>query len=169
MLKKIYKVLLENWIVWLIGGILIFWGYSLDGWIKIGIGCLVFFLAVNAAIYKYKLYKRRENWFVQNEGEIIFFYPTKKQIQIRIQEKILPFFKKGILQAYYKGPMIVCNFENINFLVSRIEKVRPNNPSIIKIRNGEFEVIAELAELMNIEDENFNFDQIRNKIKEADV
>lgn len=167
MLKNIYRVLLDNWIVWLIGGIIILWGFLSSGWIKIGIGCLVIYLAVNEAIYKYKFYKKRENWFVQNDGKIIFFYPTKKQIQVRIQEKILPFFNKDLLEAYYQGPLIICNSENINFLVSRIGKVRPNNPAIIEILNGELKVIVELAELMNIEDENFNFEKVHNKIKEV--
>ena len=165
MLKKIYKVLLENWIVWLIGGILIIWGYSSDGWIKIGIGCLVFYMAFNQATSRYKLYKRRKYWYEQNEGKIIFYYATKKQIQVKIQEKILPFLNEDILQAYYDGPKIVCNHENINFLGRRIEKMTPNNPAIIKILNGQIEVIVELTELMNIENENFNFEQIINKIK----
>lgn len=170
--KDTYKAIIDSSPLWIIGGVLIGWGIHANGWIRMGIGILFIYWGIITAIKDYKLDRQIEKWINDNEGKFIFFYATKKKIQEKIKSEILPMFEANVLQAYYDGPKIVGDFEKINFLIRRImnfnPKIKPHNPSIIKVENGEFVVKDELKLLMNIETEKeINKQELKIRIKKA--
>ena len=171
MLIKIYKAVSDTWFLWLIAGILILWGYYNDGWIRIGFGCLFIYLAIRTSIDDYKLDRKIDKWFKNHEGKTIFFYPTKKEIQNRIKEEVVPLPQKDVLQVYYDGPKLIGDTEDMNFIISRImffrKELSPNRPSIFRVENGDFKVICNLNLLMNIIDEGFDLEAVKRKINQT--
>ena len=172
MIKYIYKSIIDSSISWIIGGILIIWGIYANGWIRIGIGFLLIYGEIITAINNYKLDRQIEKWLKENNGKFLFFYPTKKHIQQRIKNEILPLFDENVLQAFYEGPKIIGDLEKINFLLKRVmlfdKRIRPNNPAIIEIKNGEFIIKDELSFLVNLKD-NTDIDKkgLQKRIKKA--
>ncbi|GAL87786.1 hypothetical protein MYP_5017 [Sporocytophaga myxococcoides] len=171
MLVKIYKAIISTSFLWVIGLLLVLWGYYADGIIRILIGFLFIYLAIKSAISDYKLDTEIEGWLIKNQGRIIFFYPTKLPIQNKIKEEILPLFPDNILQAYYDGPKIVGDLEPIRFLIKRImflnPKIRPNYPTIIRIENKDLIVKEELVELMGIHKKRIDLNEIKRRIENA--
>jgi len=104
------------------------------------------------SVKNYRLDAEINIWLKENDSRLIFFYATKKEIQERIRGSILPILDESVLQVYYDGPKIVGDLEGINHLLRRImscnPKIRPHNPSIVKIENGEFIVKDEFKFMM---------------------
>ncbi len=173
-IKDLYKAIIDSYPLWLIGSILIGWGTYANGWIRIGIGGLFIYLGITTAINDYQLDRQIEKWLRKNEGKLIFFYATKKKIQEKIKSEILPLFETNVLQAYYDGPRIVGDLEKINYLLKRImafnPKIKPHNPSIIKIKKGKLVVKDELKLLMEIQTEKeIDKQELRLRIRKACV
>ena len=168
--KDIYKAIIDSSPLWIIGGVLMGWGIYANGWIRIGIGGFFIALGIINAIQDYKLDREIERWAEENNGKFIFFFAAKQKIQENIKSEVLPMFDENILQAFYEGPKIVGDLEQINFLLKRImdfnPKIRPNNPSIIKIENGKFIVKDEFKSLMKIEAE-IDKQDLKQRIKKA--
>ncbi len=171
-LKDILKSIIDSSILWIIGGILLGWGIYADGWIRMGLGVLVIYSGIVTAINDYKLDRQIEMWLEDHEGKFVFFYAANKKIQEKIKSEILPMFEVDILQAYYDGSKIVGDLEKVNHLLKRImhfnPKIRPNNPTIIKIENGNFVVKDELKVLMKIVTESeIDKEDLKIRIKSA--
>lgn len=168
--KDIYKAIIDSSVLWIIGGILIAWGIYAHGWIRTGLGFLFIYWGATTAIHDYKLDRQIEKWLIANNGKIIFFYPAKKLVQERIKNEILPMFDEKVLEAFYDGPKIVGDLEEINFLLRRVmfsnDRIRPNNPTIIEIKNGELLVKDELSFLTNLEGE-IDKSELQKRIKKA--
>ena len=172
-IKDISRAVAEFWFIFLLGGILMTCGYNESSWFSYITGCFLIYIGISSASHFYKYQRKLEKWLVKNEGNILFFYPTKKKIQQRIQAEVLPLFEGDFLQAYYDGPNIVGDLEELYFLLKPVifpnSAIRPNNPAIIQIRNGKFVVKDELKVLMNLADRNWEVDKekLRKRIREA--
>lgn len=157
--------------------VLCFWGLYTNGFLGrffggcvLLIGGLIFSAVLSEAKGNRGRDKQLNKWLEENDNRLIFFYATKKKNQEKIKKNILPLFEADVLEGYYEGPRIAGAFKEIDFLMNRImyrnPKIRPHNPSIIKIIDGEFVIMDELNMLKDM-DQLIDLDEVKKRIRRA--
>lgn len=114
---------------------------------------------------KYKYIHELKLWRSQNNGRIIFFYPTKKDIQLEIEKQILPMLPKHILKVYYDGPSLVGDIKRsvIYELINQYKDIKVNSPAIFKVVNNKIH-IESLPELKDIDVTRIDLTTIKNRV-----
>ena len=150
---------------YLTGSIIMYWGYSNEGIFRVILGVLIIIVFSKSAIGNYKFIKELKIWKKENEGRIIFFYPTSKKIQERIQQEIIPLVPNDTLKVYYDGPSIVGDIKRpiIKDLMYQFKDLRVNSPSISKIINEQF-FTESLRELIHLDKGEVDIETIKSKI-----
>ena len=77
----------------------ILWGIYDDGYIRIGVGLIICYIAITATINDQKTLRHIQKWKEDNEGRLVFFYPASKRVQQKIRETILPLMPSNTLQV----------------------------------------------------------------------
>lgn len=85
------------------GVLLILWGYYNDGIVSIILGVLIIGVFTKNTIDTSRDFQELKLWQTQNNGTLIFFYPTKKHLQVEIENKIWPLLPKATLSG--GGPL----------------------------------------------------------------
>ena len=149
----------------LIGGIIVYWGYSKNGVVRFIIGALIILTFIKNAIENIKYVKEIKLWWKENEGQLIFFYPTSKKIQERIELEVIPYLPNDCLKVYYNGPSLVGDIKRsiIVDLMNQYKLITVNSPSIFKIVNGRL-YIESLSELLQIEKHTIDMNAVKTKI-----
>lgn len=148
----------------LLGSLLILWGYSNDGIVRIVFGILIIAFFTKTGIENFKYIRELKLWRKQNNGRLIFFYPTKKDVQTEIEKNILPLLPKDILSVYYDGPTLVGDIKRsvVLELMNQHKEIKVNSPSIIKIDDEKIH-IAPLPELTDF-NSNIDLNSIKEKL-----
>lgn len=85
------------------------------------------------------------------DGSKIFFYPTNKKQQLKIQQKLALSLDSNIKQIYYDGPKLVGDIQEEYFMgmyMGRLNADAPNLPKFLRISDGRLEVICTLREFV---------------------
>ena len=169
--KDILKAIKGIYLGLLVGLLIIVWGWHDKSNFKLILGLLIIVIAIKTAVNDYATEQSIKSWIERNEDRLLLFYPTKKLIQDRIRELIIPIFEEPVLEAYYEGPKIGGDLKSYPYLLKRImkekEKIQLNCPSLIRIKSGEFVVVQELEELMKINETDFDIGMVKQKIRDA--
>ncbi|MFK7923660.1 MAG: hypothetical protein AB8H47_17005 [Bacteroidia bacterium] len=152
----------------MVGLALLLIAYFRGGIVWVLLGGLIISFSVYVGLDNLKREKKLQEWQAEHEGKRLFFFPTKQKIQRRIMTDVLPLFEKKIQLAYYDGPKIVSDLDgfphHLKYVFKRNPEIVPNSPSIIRIDKNELSIIAKLPELMQIENQDFDIQVIRNRI-----
>lgn len=151
-------------ITFLLGGLLILWGYSNDGIVRIIFGVLIILIFTKNGIDSCKYIQELKLWRAQNNGRLVFFYPTKKDVQTEIEKNIVPILPKDIFRVYYDGSTLVGDIKRsvILELMNQYKEIKVNSPSLFKIVD-EIIHIESLPELKDFND-NTDLNSIKEKV-----
>lgn len=148
-------------------GILI-WSISkgIFSWTVISIFFL-FFIIIQ--VYKtFRESKRFNEWIEKHNETLIFFYPTKKEIQEEIKNKVCFKLNPNISQMCYNKSKITGNLKNEKFIkmgLSKLNRLNPNHPRLIRIKGNSLVEMLNLYELNRISKlEDSRIEQIVNQI-----
>ena len=142
------------------------WGYVHGGYIRMIIGSLMALVIIKSGIDNYNYIVELNNWIKKNQNELIVFYPTRKEIQESIKSEFLPKIPFKFKEVFYDGPTLVGDIKRsiVIELMNRSDKIRVNEPSIIKIVKDKVEVES-LTELMQINKSKINYDSLLKRIE----
>lgn len=152
-------------ITFLLGGMLIVWGYKDDGFLRIIFGVLIIIIFAKNGIDNFRYIRELKLWRIQNNGRLIFFYPTKKDAQLAIEKNILPMLPEDVLKVYYEGPSLVGDVKRsvIIELMNQYGDIKVNSPSIFKIVDNKIH-IESLPELKDVNLTKTELALIKNKM-----
>ncbi len=164
-MKPYTEIIKSTLIAFLIGGILILWGYKVDGTVRIILGILIIVIFTKNGIYNLKYILELRKWKTQNNRKLIFFYPTRKDLQVEIEKKIVPLLPKDTLKVYYEGPSLVGDIKRsiIKDLMNQYTEIEVNSPSIFKFIDNKI-YIQKLPELNDINTINFDSISVKTKV-----
>ena len=150
----LYKKLIQHtFIAFLIGALLVLWGYKNDGIFRIGFGLLIIIVFLKDGIKDLYYIQELRSWMKRNNGRLVFFYATKSDVQLKIEQRILPFIPGDAFKVFYMGPMLEGDMKLslIISLMTHFKEVTINSPSIFKI-TGYTIRLQEIPELMTLTD-----------------
>ncbi|MCU0431953.1 MAG: hypothetical protein MUC87_00705 [Bacteroidia bacterium] len=164
-MREYRDIILTTLILYLLGGLLILWGYNNDGTVRIIFGVLIIVLFTKNGIDNYKYIQELKLWRRQNNGKLIFFYPTKKDIQVEIEKQIFPILPKDILKVHYDGPSLVGDIKRSVMveLMNQYKEIQVNSPAIFKIVDNKIH-IESLPELKGLNSTITDLSAIKHKI-----
>lgn len=165
---KMYPQFIKNAIFGcLVGLFLVIWGYAADGIVRIILGGMILFISITNYFDSLQLYKERKRWWSKNEGKLIFFYPTNKKTQNKIELEITPIMPNDVFKVYYDGPNLGGDIPKfiLKEIMSKFIEIKVNEPSVFKIVDNKINFNS-LAELKNIDDYHLIKSEIKRKIDE---
>jgi len=118
------------------------------------VSAILFFLSIKLAIEAQLNSKKLKRWFAKNHGLYIFFYPTNKKQQYKIQKVIKGKLSKRIAHVYYNGPKLIGDIKNefvVRFMLSPLNMESPNLPKFLCIKSDGLELICSLKEFLEEE------------------
>lgn len=95
--------------------------------------------------------KKLSSWFKKNEGAFIFFYPTNKVQQQKIQAELSGKLTTAILQIYYNGPQLVGDIVDdfvIQDIFRSLNKKNLNAPKFLKVEKSGIYIVCSLDEFL---------------------
>jgi hypothetical protein len=152
-------------ITFLLGGLLIYWGVKNDGIIRIIMGVLVIGVFAKNAFDNVKYVQDLKLWRQQNNGRLIFFYATSKNLQTRIEKEIFSLLPPNCLKVYYDGPKLVGDIKRsvILELMNQFKDIQLNSPSIFKVTNDKIS-IEKIIDIKDINASLSDLNTIKSKI-----
>jgi hypothetical protein len=164
-MREYTDIIRTTLITFLLGGLLIFWGYKNDGILRIILGAVIIVIFAKNGIDNFKYIRELKLWRAENNGRLIFFYPTKKDIQLAIEKNIVPILPKDVLKVYYDGPSLVGDIKrSVTIeLMNQYKDIKVNSPSIFKIVDNKIH-IESLPELKDFNLTKTDLSSIKNKM-----
>jgi len=165
-MKKHLLIIRSNIIRILIAGGLFYWGIANNGYIRISIAILIIFSTIESIKKEFIYVSELDNWFKENQGKLILFYPTEKLIQDKIKSDFIPKIPFKIMEVYYEGPKIIGHIKrSIVFELMRWNcNVKIHQPSILKIVDNSV-IVFELSDLKRINSTKIDYQKLLSKIK----
>ena len=143
-----------------------YWGWINEGYLRIILSLFIVLVTARSGIRRLKYLLELERWIRNNKNSFVLFYPTKKDVQNSIKEKLIPNIDFKFKEVFYDGPMIVGNIK-MSVVVELMDwKTDPkvNEPSMFYIRRSSIHILT-LNELEKINNEGFSIEHSLAKIQ----
>ena len=165
-MKKLFLIIKSYSLGILIGLVLLFWGYSNDGYIRMIIGILILFSILKSIITAFKYALKLNKWMKENQNSLILFYPSKKPIQNSIKTEFIPKLPFPVMEVYYDGPKLVGDIKRsiAKELMRWSKDARLHQPAVLKIK-GKKIISEKLMELELIGKEKVNYQELITRIE----
>ena len=148
-------------------GILL-WSINMDKYVWTVVSILFVFLIINQVYKTYWESIKFNEWIEKHNQNIIFFYPTKRETQEQIKNKIGVKLNSNISQRSYRKSKITGDINNQNFIkmgLSQLNRLNPNHPRLIQIEGNSLVELINLYELNRVSQlEETRIEQIVNEI-----
>ncbi|MCO4292029.1 hypothetical protein NF867_04025 [Solitalea sp. MAHUQ-68] len=171
--KKEILNLIRNAIIGVeIGAVILYWGIADNGYFRIVLGLVILLLTIRWGINSYKQIKSNHEYLDNLLGRVVFFYPSKKSIQNKIKEIIIPQINQNeILQVFYEGPKLTGDIDGrlMKSIMDCYIELDFNKPALFKLTESEIH-IEYLSDTLFAGPEPVNFQEVKkvlDKMKNA--
>ncbi|MFN0203358.1 MAG: hypothetical protein ACKVTZ_17660 [Bacteroidia bacterium] len=164
-MRDFYNIFRTTIITFLIGGLLIYWGAKNDGTVRIILGVIIIGAFTKNAFDNIRYIQDLKIWRQQNNGRLIFFYATTKDLQTVIEEEIFPLLPSNCLKVYYDGPNLVGDIKRSVTveLMNQYKDIQVHSPSIFKVTNDKI-IIEKVVDIKDINASLADLNIIKSKI-----